>query len=108
MIRLRLLALAVLLVLLPLPLSALAAQAAGAPDEGAGAGMGARPHFVIEAGVRVPAATSASVASRLALPADQIGAPHPAASAQLSPLPRAPRAPGMRLALLGRLLLDGG
>lgn len=104
----RLLALASLLVLLPLPLSSLHSLAHAQSEEGE-TGMAARPHFVVESGVRVPAATSASVASRLLLPAAVVSAPPaPAASGWLDADPMAPRAPTERLMLLGRLLLDGG
>ncbi|NLG07887.1 MAG: hypothetical protein GX560_01335 [Deinococcales bacterium] len=110
MTRLRRLALAALLALLPLPLSSLAALAERAALDGEGtAGMAARPTFVVEAAVRVPALSSASVASRLALPTDPVAAtPRPeawhAGAAQRAPPPE----PGVRLALLGRRLLDGG
>ena len=108
MTRLRRLALAALLALLPLPLSSLAALAERAALDGEGtAGMAARPTFVVEAAVRVPALSS--VASRLALPTDPVAAtPRPeawhAGAAQRAPPPE----PGVRLALLGRRLLDGG
>ena len=105
----RLLTLASLLVLLPLPLSSLHSLAAQAQSEEGETGMAARPHFVVEAGVRVPAATSASVASRLLLPAAVVAAPAAlVANGWLSVDPMAPRAPIQRLMLLGRLLLEGG
>ena len=104
----RLLALSALLVLLPLPLSSLHALASQVQSEEGETGMAARPHFVVEAGVRVPAATSASVASRTLLPMALTTAPPPAASGWLQVDPMAPRAPTVRLTLLGRLLLDGG
>lgn len=104
----RLLTLATLLVLLPLPLSSLTSLATQAQGEEGETGMAARPHFVVESGVRVPAATSASVASRLLLPAEVVSAPPPAVHPWLGAEAVAPKAPIQRLALLGRLLLDGG
>lgn len=108
----RLLALSSLLVLLPLPLSslnALAAQTQSEKGEEGETGMAARPYFVVEAGVRVPTATSASVASRGLLPVALTTAPPtPTAGGWLVVDPTAPRAPTVRLTLLGRLLLDGG
>lgn len=105
----RLLTLATLLVLMPLPLSSLHSLATQVQTEEGETGMAARPHFVVEAGVRVPAATTASVASRQLLPAAVVAAPPPpTANGFLHADPMAPRAPTHRLMLLGRLLLDGG
>ncbi len=105
----RLLALSGLLALLPLPLTSLAALTTQVQTEEGETGMGARPHFVVEAGVRVPAATSASVASRSLLPSAVLSAPPaPSENRLVGAEVSAPRAPSERQALLGRLLLDGG
>lgn len=105
----RLLTLATLLVLVPLPLGSLHWLAPQAQAEEGETGMAARPHFVVEAGVRVPAATSASVASRLLLPTAAAAAPpYPTAHGSQALPQLAGLAPTERLMLLGRLLLDGG
>ena len=105
----RLLALASLLVLLPLPLSSLHSLTAQSANEQGETGMAARPHFLVQAAVRVPAATSASVASRLLLPAAVTTAPPaPELNGWVSAVRPAPAAPTRFLSLLGKLLLDGG
>lgn len=104
------LGLATLLSLLPLPLSSVAALAATeAPAEEGEWGMTARHSFVLEAGVRVPAAAPAPLAARFALPSSPVAAP-PAEEASLWPVvgPPLSKPPTLRLALLGKLLLDGG
>lgn len=104
----RLIALACLLVLLPLPLSALAAgPKRAAADEGAG--MSSGPHFVMEAGARLPAAASSAATIRPALPGT-IATPPPsnAGGSWLQQAPPVGSRQLLLLSLLGRLQLEGG
>lgn len=104
----RLIALACLLVLLPLPLSALTTSPKRAvADEGAG--MSAGTHFVMEAGARLPAATSSAATIRSALPGTIATPPPPnAGSRWTGNAPRVSSRQTAMLSLLGRLQLEGG
>lgn len=101
------LALATLLLLLPLPFN-LEAPGALAPD-GEGTGMAAKPHLIIEAGVRVPLATTSWASFRVQHTGSgslEVTSPTAALGPRLTPV-RAD-APQLLLTRLGRLQLEGG